>query len=84
MKTDHIVMLAFMGAIIFVGVSLLVNTSKSCDVHIDYDVTVGQRLDGTNATLAEVQLACYKLCVEELKHQDYLMRDCLDKCENLP
>lgn len=81
MKQDTLMMIAFMAVLLFLAVSLLINTSKSCDVNIDYKVSVD-----TNSTsypnVAEVKLACYKLCLDQLRGSDYL-NDCLDKCEVL-
>ena len=83
MKTDTIMMIGFMFVLGFLAVSLLINTSKSCDVHIDYDVTVSEKTNTTNASLAEVKLACYRLCTQELRQDSSLMRVCLEKCEVL-
>lgn len=86
MKTDKVnkvLMFAFIGVLLFVGVSLIINTSKSCDVHIDYDVTANSKANLTGVSLAEVKLACYKLCAEELRGDSYLMNNCFNKCEAL-
>lgn len=76
-------MIGLMFVLGFLAVSLLINTSKSCDVHIDYDVTVSEKTNNTYVNLAEVKLACYKLCAEELRQDSSLMRVCFQKCEVL-
>ena len=84
MKTDTVIMLAFIGAIVFLGVTLLINTSKSCDVNIDYKASFGSENNATTSSLAEVKLACYKLCLENLGQNNYgIMDKCLNKCEGL-
>jgi len=79
---ETITEIIFIIVLIFVGVSLIINSTKSCDVYIDYDVTVDSITNNTGS-ITEIKLACYKLCVDELKNNYDLMRDCLDKCERL-
>ena len=83
MKTDTIIMVAFLCGIIYLATALLINTSKSCDVNIDYKVTVDANATSTIPNISEIKLACYKLCVDELKNSDYTFKMCLDKCEKL-
>lgn len=83
MKQDTIIMIAFLCGIIYLGTALLINTSKSCDVNIDYDVSVDSNSTGITPSISEVKLACYKLCVDELRANDYKLKMCLDKCEKL-
>ena len=74
-------MIAIIITFLFVGAGLFYNASKACDVNIDYKVTVDPSSNSTGS-LAEIQLACYKLCVEELRTSS-MMGECLDKCEGL-
>jgi len=83
MKMDNIIMIAFIYALLFLAVSLIINTSKSCDVSIDYDVTVDTNSTGVGPNIVEVKLACYKMCIEELKGRERDFNNCLDKCEAL-
>ena len=82
MKQDNLMFGLFIIALVFVGVSLLINTSKSCDVKIDYNVKVNP-INNVTASLPEIKLACYKLCAEQLRYDDSLMRNCFEKCEEL-
>ena len=77
---DIVIPAAFTVAMIFLGVSLIINTSKSCDVSIDYKVTVDSFNNSSAPNIYEVKLACYKLCAEEFKNMNYL-EQCMDKCE---
>ena len=83
-KTQELfVMIGIMAALVFVGVSLVINSYKSCDVSIDYDATVDGLTNETYANLAEVKLACYRLCITELYNDNSMQSKCLDKCEKL-
>lgn len=83
MKSEIGMLAVFMIVLIFVGISLIINTSKSCDVNIDYDVTVNPKINSSSASLAEIKLACCKLCLDELRSDSSMMRICLEKCEAL-
>lgn len=81
MAEDKIKDYLFSAALLFVGISILINSFQSNDVYIDYNVSVSE--NSTGANLQEVKFACYKLCVEELSHDSNKMETCLDKCELL-
>tara|TARA_Y100000310_G_scaffold28835_1_gene27455 strand:- start:742 stop:996 length:255 start_codon:yes stop_codon:yes gene_type:complete len=83
MKQDNIITIAFIIALFFVAFSLIINTTKSCDVNINYNVTKDINSTSSDLSMAEIKLSCYKLCVEELASASSTMRDCLDKCEGL-
>lgn len=87
MKQDFWMMLGFMAVLLFVGISLLINTSKSCDVYIAYNATVDSINSNLNLTnspnLAEIKVACYKMCIDQLHGDSSLLMTCLNKCENL-
>lgn len=81
---DRILVIVFIGSIIFLGVSLLVNSSRSCDVSIDYDVSVDGVVNGSGSpVLSEVKLACFKLCLDELRGSDTKYYNCMDACGGL-
>jgi hypothetical protein len=82
-KDDKIIIITFIVALLFLAVSLLINTSKSCDVNIDYDVVVDTNTTGIIPNVAQIKLACYKLCVNELKGRDNMQKNCFDKCDGL-
>ena len=64
---ENLFIIIFTMGLIFVGISLIINTSKSCDVHIDYDVSIKDNETIAESEIVQIQFACYKLCVEELK-----------------
>jgi len=82
MKQETMMMIGFMAVLLFLAISLLFSTGKSCDVYIDYDVTVDSNETSKAPNIAEVKLACFKLCIEELRTNS-LLDDCLEKCEDL-
>ena len=83
MKRDTMMHIGIMIVLAFLAISLFYNASKSCDVIINYKVSVDSAGNSTTPNLPEVQLACYKICVEELRGDSSMMRTCLDKCEAL-
>lgn len=78
--TDKLEGIGLIIVIMFLAISILINSSKSCDVNIDYDVTTN--INSTRPAIAEVKLACYKVCIETL-HDTSLTKTCLNKCEQL-
>lgn len=80
-NNDKIGFYALIIVLLILAISLFYNTTKSCDINIDYDVTVDQKNMTSFPNLAEVKLACYNLCIKEVS-PDYL-RLCLEKCEKL-
>jgi len=83
MAEDKYVMIGFIIALLILAASIGFNSIKACDVNIDYDVTVDPKINGTSRSIAEVKLACYKMCIDNLRRSDTLQRFCFNKCEVL-
>lgn len=79
-STSNTIFIAFVIALFYTGTALFFNSSKSCDVSIDYDVNVSS---GIAPSISEVKFACYKLCLENLKQTDTLMNNCFKSCDGL-
>lgn len=79
----HAMEFAFLLVLLYLATSLFFNSFQSCDVHIDYDVSIDSNESLSNLQGSEVKLACYKLCIDELKTQQIKFNICMDKCEVL-
>ena len=85
MKEDNsLIIVILIITLLYLGTSLFYNTSKSCDVVIDYDATING-VNSTNATLPEVKLACYKICIDSsvIRQSNIRLNNCMNKCECL-
>ena len=78
----RIIEIGFIIVLLILAGALIFSSFKACDVNIDYDVTVDSFSNNTQVNLPEVKLACFKLCMEQLKGSNSF-EDCLEKCEGL-
>ena len=79
---DNTLMIAFALALVWVGAGLFYSASKSCDVSIDYDVTVDSFSNATPNVL-EIKFACLKLYIDEFSGQSNYFDTCTTQCEAL-
>ena len=77
---DNWVAIGFIFTLVFLGITLLINTSKSCDINIDYKPTFEGNINTSFTILPEIKLACFELCMKEIR--DYNQQKlCFEKCE---
>ena len=89
MKDDSpIITIAFIVALLFVGGSLIYNTSKSCDMTMQFIVlganneTLSNQTVG-NQSLLEIKYDCTKICIDKFGSQYSYISDCWKQCNSL-
>jgi hypothetical protein len=87
--TENVGLWIFVAALIFVGVSLLINSSKSCDTTMQFIVlganneTVSNQTIG-NQSLLEIKYDCTKICIDRFYASGSNdLRDCYNQCNSL-
>jgi hypothetical protein len=80
--------LGLIAVLLFVGVSLIINTGKSCDITMQFIVlganneTLSNDTIG-NQSLLEIKYSCTKICIERFENQYSYINDCWKQCNSL-
>lgn len=74
--------------LLFVGVSLIINTSKSCDTYMQFillgaDNETQLNLSLSNQTVLEIRYACTQICINKFYSDSYDLRNCWEQCNGL-
>lgn len=79
---DTLLMIIFICAIIFLGISLLINTGRSCDTTTNFLVLEDANL--TNQSLSILYFDCVKFCSDRYAGQGISSTtNCYNQCDKI-
>lgn len=85
---ENLPVYCLVAVLLFVGVSLLINTSKSCDTTMQFiaigpdNETISNESIG-NGTVLGIRYECTKLCMNKFYDNSYKLKDCWEQCNKL-
>lgn len=78
---DNLMMCAMIGALIFVGISLLVESSRSCDSTNNFVVLDDANM--SNQSLSQLYFDCVKYCGDKFSGSQGSKTECFRQCDKV-
>jgi hypothetical protein len=84
---DTLMSIGLIAVLLFLAVSLLINTGKSCDTNIQFIVVGSNETLGndtvSNQTLLNIKYDCTKICIDKFYSGGSAIKDCWNQCNSL-